>query len=128
MTATKDDLDAAEAEVTEQKRKLIRQVEDADRVFAAALAEVMHLEAEVARFTEERVKWIRAYQAAFRRANSFFKRAETAEAERDQQREDIQRLVEALEDEHKASGCDDSLGPEVCATSLIIAEMEERYA
>ena len=39
-------------------------------------------------------------------------------------REDIRRLVEALDDEHIASGCDDSLGS-VCATSLLLAEMSD---
>ena len=74
---------------------------------------------EVARLTEERD----ALAAAIGAAESNVAQIARAEAERDRQREDIRRLMEALDDEHIASGCDDSLGS-VCATSLLLAEMK----
>jgi len=44
----------------------------------------------------------------------------------DQQSEDIRRLMDELEDVHEELVCDDKLEP-VCSTSLVLAEMKERY-
>jgi len=82
------------------------------------------LEAEVARLTEERAEALSKlehWELGSRDEDCPYL------TERDRQRADIRRLVEALGDEHKASGCLDDLGP-VCATSLILAEMKARYA
>ena len=81
---------------------------------------------------DDESKWpdndgVRRYKALRDRLRPLQFQPPAPAVELDQQREDIRRLVEALGDEHKASGCLDDLGP-VCATSLILAEMKARYA